>query len=205
MVVGISLSSKPLRLRIFNIMGDTVVVEQSPESMQSPYTNTESENGKSPFACNVCNRSYRRVDHLARHYRSRKCERTTPEYHTDHRNRHARKALRLQYMRQGILEDVKISLYLQSGGLVLTFFRDLLKRHSIGHNDRKDPRRYQTSAPQLARVAQACTACASSKLKCGNQKPCQRCRQRGIACTFAPQNVKPKRGLQKGSTPKSEY
>jgi uncharacterized Zn-finger protein len=25
-----------------------------------------------PFSCNVCKRSYTRVDHLARHYRSRK-------------------------------------------------------------------------------------------------------------------------------------
>ncbi|KUJ14262.1 uncharacterized protein LY89DRAFT_649974 [Mollisia scopiformis] len=150
-------------------MADTVVVvEQSPNSTQSPpYTNTESENGKSPFACNVCHRSYRRVDHLARHYRSHTRE----------------KPFVCNTCGKGFSRT------------------DLLKRHSIGHNDRKDPRRYPASAPQLARVAQACTACANSKLKCGNQKPCHRCRQRGIACTFAPQNEKQRKTQQKGTLP----
>lgn len=146
-------------------MSDTVIVEQSPESMQSPYTNTESENGKSPFACNVCHRSYRRVDHLARHYRSHTRE----------------KPFVCNTCGKGFSRT------------------DLLKRHSIGHNDRKDPKRYPSSTPQMARVSQACTACANSKLKCGNQKPCHRCRQRGIACTFPAQNEKAKKVPQKAN------
>jgi hypothetical protein len=52
-------------------MSDGAPAELGQDETQSPYTNTESEAGKSPFACNICKRNYSRVDHLARHYRSR--------------------------------------------------------------------------------------------------------------------------------------
>lgn len=45
---------------------DTVVVAagQSAAVTDSPQT-------ESPFSCNVCKKSYTRIDHLARHHRSR--------------------------------------------------------------------------------------------------------------------------------------
>lgn len=35
------------------------------------------------------------------------------------------------------------------------------------------------------RTGQACRACAAAKLKCEDQKPCARCRQKGIDCVFS--------------------
>ena len=34
-------------------------------------------------------------------------------------------------------------------------------------------------------MTQACKACAASKLKCAEEKPCRRCRQKNIACEFS--------------------
>ncbi|TVY38132.1 E3 SUMO-protein ligase, partial [Lachnellula occidentalis] len=68
---------------------------------------------------------------------------------------------------------------------------DLLKRHSISHNDKRDMQR-QNNSSHLSRVAQACLSCAGSKLKCEGEKPCQRCRQKNILCTFPPSNLKTK-------------
>lgn len=42
------------------------------EEQQSPEPVPTVGRGTAPFACNVCKRNYTRVDHLARHYRSRK-------------------------------------------------------------------------------------------------------------------------------------
>jgi len=69
--------------------------------------------------------------------------------------------------------------------LRLITLRDLLKRHSTSHNDRVDSKKHHSS-PQVARVAQACVNCATAKLKCGNEKPCRRCEQKGIVCRFPP-------------------
>lgn len=33
-------------------------------------------------------------------------------------------------------------------------------------------------------MSQACEACAQAKLKCREQKPCQRCVTKGIRCTY---------------------
>ncbi|TVY86961.1 Early growth response protein 1-B [Lachnellula willkommii] len=76
---------------------------------------------------------------------------------------------------------------------------DLLKRHSISHNDKTGTKRQHNSS-HLARVAQACLSCAGSKLKCGGEKPCQRCRQKNITCTFPPSNEKAK-NLAKSQVP----
>ncbi|TVY14421.1 hypothetical protein LARI1_G005836 [Lachnellula arida] len=78
-------------------------------------------------------------------------------------------------------------------------YRDLLKRHSISHNDKTGTKRQHNSS-HLARVAQACLSCAGSKLKCGGEKPCQRCRQKNITCTFPPSNEKAK-NLAKSQVP----
>lgn len=45
---------------------DTIVVRDSTQ----PVSNDESQSAN-PFSCNVCGKSYTRIDHLARHYRSR--------------------------------------------------------------------------------------------------------------------------------------
>lgn len=59
-----------------------------------------------------------------------------------------------------------------------------MKRHVAGHENEKSPKR-SNAAPHVARVAQACTACATAKLRCGNDKPCRRCQHKGIPCTFS--------------------
>ncbi|KAJ5354329.1 hypothetical protein N7541_006893 [Penicillium brevicompactum] len=62
---------------------------------------------------------------------------------------------------------------------------DLLKRHAAGHaHDRDRKRKRNSSVSKQSRVSQACKACASSKLKCDEDKPCRRCRERHIACDW---------------------
>ncbi|KAE9366284.1 hypothetical protein N431DRAFT_419464 [Stipitochalara longipes BDJ] len=108
----------------------------------------------SSYACNVCNQTYTRIDHLSRHYRS-----------------HTRE------------KPFSCSKCGKSFGRT-----DLLKRHAESHNSGKSPRRQQLS--QTQRVAQACSACASAKLRCGNDKPCRRCQQKGIPCVPPPSHGK---------------
>lgn len=48
---------------------DSVVIEHE---QHIPGSSSTATHGNAPFACNVCKRNYTRVDHLARHYRSRK-------------------------------------------------------------------------------------------------------------------------------------
>lgn len=50
-----------------DVLGGELLLEQ-PGTQAA--TTTGSENA--PFKCNICQRNYTRVDHLARHYRSRK-------------------------------------------------------------------------------------------------------------------------------------
>ncbi|KAH7395988.1 hypothetical protein BKA64DRAFT_74400 [Cadophora sp. MPI-SDFR-AT-0126] len=102
----------------------------------------------SPFKCNVCQRSYSRVDHLARHFRT----------HT------AEKAYRC---------DVCSKSFTRA---------DLLKRHASAHTDSRRNRR--SHQPRAGRVSQACKACAGAKLKCKEEKPCQRCVSKGIRCDY---------------------
>lgn len=83
--------------------------------------------------------------------------------------------------------------------------RDLLKRHSASHGDKRDAKRPQTSSPQLARVAQACVACASSKLKCGTERPCHRCQLKGTECIFPSMTEKPRTFSQQSSVTKSKH
>ncbi|KAI9732762.1 MAG: hypothetical protein M1834_003700 [Cirrosporium novae-zelandiae] len=62
---------------------------------------------------------------------------------------------------------------------------DLVKRHAAGHDSEPgQPKRQRRSYPpgQPGRVTQACKACATAKLKCEEEKPCRRCRQRNISC-----------------------
>ncbi|KAJ5169250.1 uncharacterized protein N7482_004844 [Penicillium canariense] len=62
---------------------------------------------------------------------------------------------------------------------------DLLKRHATGHShDRDRKRKRSSSVAKQSRVSQACKACASSKLKCDEDKPCRRCRERSLHCDW---------------------
>lgn len=64
--------------------------------------------------------------------------------------------------------------------------RDLLKRHVQGHD--ADPSRVKRLRPHTAqsnRVSQACKACASLKVKCDDNKPCNRCEQAKIQCEYS--------------------
>ncbi|KAL4992698.1 hypothetical protein BDW68DRAFT_193083 [Aspergillus falconensis] len=63
--------------------------------------------------------------------------------------------------------------------------RDLLKRHAAGHSHSQDAKRKRTSSySKNGRVSQACKACATSKLKCDEEKPCRRCRDRKLFCDY---------------------
>jgi hypothetical protein len=59
---------------------------------------------------------------------------------------------------------------------------DLLKRHATAHVDGRRHHKSHLSRP--GRVSQACKACAQAKLKCKEEKPCQRCETKGIRCEF---------------------
>jgi hypothetical protein len=60
-----------------------------------------------------------------------------------------------------------------------------MKRHAAGH-DRGGFRKHHSSVvEQNVRVSQACKFCAASKLKCDEDKPCQRCRDKDIVCEWA--------------------
>ncbi|KAJ5126402.1 hypothetical protein N7448_005704 [Penicillium atrosanguineum] len=62
---------------------------------------------------------------------------------------------------------------------------DLLKRHATGHAHDKDRKRKRSSSiAKQSRVSQACKTCASSKLKCDEEKPCRRCRERNLQCDW---------------------
>ncbi|KAJ5094980.1 hypothetical protein N7532_007271 [Penicillium argentinense] len=62
---------------------------------------------------------------------------------------------------------------------------DLLKRHATGHaNDRDRKRKRTSSIAKQSRVSQACKTCAASKLKCDEEKPCRRCRERNLQCDW---------------------
>ncbi|KAJ4009023.1 hypothetical protein NW752_008973 [Fusarium irregulare] len=65
-----------------------------------------------------------------------------------------------------------------------TFARaDLKKRHEANHeNDDSKKRRRTTTALNSGRVTHACKACAAARVKCQEEKPCQRCTRRGLTC-----------------------
>jgi hypothetical protein len=56
---------------------------------------------------------------------------------------------------------------------------DLLNRHQASHDRPVATRR---SIDRGDRVAAACLACVNAKAKCQDEKPCTRCRRRGITC-----------------------
>ncbi|MCJ1472603.1 hypothetical protein MMC13_001252 [Lambiella insularis] len=65
--------------------------------------------------------------------------------------------------------------------------QDLLKRHETIHN--ADPAQCSAKRPRIPatyshRVQQACRSCAAKKLKCSEEKPCKRCKQKQIPCNY---------------------
>ncbi|KAF4625093.1 hypothetical protein G7Y89_g13079 [Cudoniella acicularis] len=56
-------------------------------------------------------------------------------------------------------------------------------RHFLGHAS--DSTAAQRGQPvRQRRVSQACSSCAAAKLKCKEEKPCQRCLRKGIVCEY---------------------
>ncbi|KAH7133691.1 c6 zinc finger domain-containing protein [Dactylonectria macrodidyma] len=119
--------------------------------METPAQQPQKSPGQGLFQCSACQRTFTRVDHLARHVRSHLQERP-----------------------------------FQCQTCNKTFGRpDLLKRHAACHEgDEKTGKRQKRQHHQSLRVSQACKPCATAKLKCDDEKPCGRCTQRGITCTF---------------------
>ncbi|CEN61144.1 hypothetical protein ASPCAL07808 [Aspergillus calidoustus] len=67
---------------------------------------------------------------------------------------------------------------------------DLLKRHAAGHSHLQDGKRKRASThSKNGRVSQACKACATSKLKCDEEKPCRRCCDRKLFCDYQESGV----------------
>jgi hypothetical protein len=61
-----------------------------------------------------------------------------------------------------------------------------MKRHAAGHIQPRDSKRRRLpSYPKNGRVSQACKTCAASKLKCDEEKPCRRCREKNLVCDWA--------------------
>ncbi len=56
---------------------------------------------------------------------------------------------------------------------------DLLRRHSTRH---ADPLSQQAQESTRPRAAKACSSCSAVKLRCDDQRPCQRCQRRGLLC-----------------------
>ncbi|GIZ41490.1 hypothetical protein CKM354_000479300 [Cercospora kikuchii] len=103
----------------------------------------QSSNAGNPFVCNICRKTYGRIDHLARHFRS----------HTNEK-------------------PFKCT---ECGK---TFARaDLLKRHATLHIATEE-----SGKKRKIRASQACSACATIKVKCDQVKPCKRCRAKGLEC-----------------------
>jgi hypothetical protein len=46
-------------------------LSQEPTSARQQNTGNRTDQPENPFSCNICKRSYSRIDHLARHHRSR--------------------------------------------------------------------------------------------------------------------------------------
>ncbi len=76
---------------------------------------------------------------------------------------------------------------------------DLLNRHQASHDRPATARR---SIDRGDRVAAACLACVTAKAKCQDEKPCTRCRRRGITCETSGANQND-RGFSKASSTQS--
>jgi hypothetical protein len=116
--------------------------------------------------CDVCNKTYERADHLNRHLRSH--ENARP-FGCPQCNKRFNRA-------------------------------DLLNRH-MGTHERggssgptvKIVGERRPAVKRTDRASAACAQCAASKSKCEDEKPCARCRTRGLTCTQATPGSGPSR------------
>ncbi len=147
--------------------------DQSPQDGDKGQSNEGQDQGF--YQCSTCKKTYNRADHLIRHVRS----------HTHE------KPYVCEMCGKGFARP------------------DLLKRHTAGHEDEErsptegsatKKRKIATNfnAPQTGRVTQACKACASSKLKCSEGKPCERCKKKRLLCEESSQNDGPQPSPDRG-------
>lgn len=61
---------------------------------------------------------------------------------------------------------------------------DLLSRHAQSHNRRVNSDDDRLPIRRTERATQACVACASSKTKCDDGRPCKRCKIKNIPCVL---------------------
>jgi len=70
---------------------------------------------------------------------------------------------------------------------------DLLKRHTDNHapgeSSTAEKRRRITSLSTQGRVSHACRACANARVRCEEQKPCTRCKNRSMQCEYTSSEV----------------
>ncbi|EPS31052.1 hypothetical protein PDE_06006 [Penicillium oxalicum 114-2] len=59
--------------------------------------------------------------------------------------------------------------------------RDVLQRHQAVH-EKEETDGTTSSRRTKERAIEACEACATAKLSCGNERPCKRCESKGISC-----------------------
>ncbi|KAF1971865.1 hypothetical protein BU23DRAFT_600083 [Bimuria novae-zelandiae CBS 107.79] len=62
---------------------------------------------------------------------------------------------------------------------------DLLKRHVTNHSSENGRKRARTETAHQSRVGQACEECSKSHLRCEDEKPCHRCRQKKLDCRLS--------------------
>ena len=127
------------------------------------------------YQCGTCKKTYDRADHLIRHVRS----------HTHE------KPYVCDVCGKGFARP------------------DLLKRHANGHVDEeKSPSDGSTTKKRkvvistnpvpVNRVTSACKACAASKLKCSEGKPCDRCTRKQLVCQDSSAEDVPRAGAHQG-------
>ncbi|KAK5456948.1 hypothetical protein LTS15_004728 [Exophiala xenobiotica] len=139
---------------------------------------TPAESGKW-YSCTYCQQSFTRVDHLTRHVRSRTYPCCSPE----------RDAVALGACKLSPTDcdtDTGETFY-KCNICLKTFSRpDIVRRHAATHAPKSTKESEQQKKDAVTagsgRVLKACKACTTAKLKCQEEKPCQRCKQKGLAC-----------------------
>ena len=82
-------------------------------------------------------------------------------------------------MRHGLCSGVSAVVQGANCAAANTHGSDLLQRHQRRHH--ADP--LVPASASVVRAAQACRRCAASKLRCNDERPCQRCVRKGVQCS----------------------
>ncbi|GAM86962.1 hypothetical protein ANO11243_049830 [Dothideomycetidae sp. 11243] len=162
-----------------------------------------------PFSCTICHRRYSRIDHLARHHRSRESRSRplsrpklltivsstqTPRSGLSHARNVTSDSLECKHSQistqSHAVPNPAPSLMSRTDPFPQS---DLLKRHAVTHSERpqsaKRVRTTGTPPPRRNRASKACVACAEAKGRCEGGNPCLRCQQKRIACEYAPSRL----------------